>query len=156
MKVTSIYRFIDLFKVKVLSFLKDFENRLMFIIWCSQTTAVRFWFALASIGFSSFILCSESIYSPTSEYKLMTQLAPNWFWAFGFALNGLSLLYGVFMKTYNKFLVILEGLLGTVVWCASAGAVAIAQQAIGAHVVGGLIAFWLLVRYPTHKEYKSV
>lgn len=144
MKAISIHRDIQLI-----------SDRLTYIIWCSQTTAVRFWFALASLGFGSFFMFSETVHSPLSEYKLMLQLAADWVWALCFTVNGLSLLYGILGKTYNRVLVVLEGLLGTVVWVASASAVVITQHAIGAHVVGGLIAFWILIRYPTHKEYKD-
>jgi hypothetical protein len=131
------------------------SNRLRYIIWCSQTSAVRFWFGLTSIGFGSFFMFSATVHHPLSEYNLMLKLASDWVWALCFVLNGFSLLYGIVFATYNRLLVVLEGLLGTVVWVASASAVVITQQSIGAHVVGGLIAFWILIRYPTHKEFKD-
>lgn len=85
----------------------------------------------------------------------MLKLAPNWVWGLGFLIHGGSVIYGVATHSFNRLLVVLEGLLGTIVWTTSAVVVVVTQHTVGAHVVGALVAFWLLVRYPTHWEYKD-
>jgi hypothetical protein len=132
-------------------------TRVVWLFVYSQTAAVRFWFGAASIGFGSFVTfsLSDPTFAANSEYKNMESIAPWWIWSTGFFVHGLSLWYGVFTRTYNRLLVILEGLLGQVVWTASAIVIVLAQHTIGAQTVGACIAFWLLVRYPTHEEYRD-
>lgn len=131
-------------------------GQLLWVLNKSQTTSTRFWFGFASIGFGSFMMSSPAVLNGSSEYSMMLKLAPNFVWATAFAVNGLSLLYGVFTKTYSRTLVIFEGLLGTVAWTACAATIVISQHTFGATVAGAAVAFWLLVRYPTHWEFKDV
>lgn len=130
-------------------------HRLHWVLVLSQTGATRFWLGLASIGLSIFLYFSTTIHEPYSEYRLMILLAPDGLWALGFFIHGASLWYGVFTQTYNKLLLLLEGILGTVVWWACAITVSIAQQAPGAILSGACVALWLCIRYPTHWEYDN-
>lgn len=129
--------------------------RLVWVMLFSQTASTRFWFGLVGIGFSSYMISSSTIHSPISEYQLLLQIAPDWVWAIGFLTHGCALIYGVLTHTYNKLLMVLEGILGTVVWTTSAVVIVITQNTIGAQAAAALIAVWLLVRYPTHWEYKD-
>lgn len=129
--------------------------RLVWLINYSQTSVVRFWFGLSSVGFGLFMALADVEKFAESEYRMMLALAPDHVWAALFFVHGFAVLYGVFAHKYNRLLVILEGVLGVALWCGSAAAVVITQKSFGAHVVGGMIAFWLLIRYPTHWEYKD-
>jgi hypothetical protein len=132
-------------------------ERIVWVLMCSQTSAVRFWFGAASFGFCSFITfsLSDQNFAAKTEYSNLSNIAPWWLWAVAFFTHGSALWYGVFTKTFNNFLVVLEGLLGLIVWSASAMAIVLSQHSIGAQTVGACIAFWLLVRYPTHWEYQD-
>ena len=127
-------------------------HRIRWVLLYSQTSATRMWFGLTSIGFGSFMLFSPTVHSRLSEYNLMLQIMPDQIWGALFVLHGLALWYGLLMRTFNKLLLILEGLVGIAVWAGAGIAVSIAQGAPGAVLAGTLISFWLLVRYPTHRE----
>jgi ABC-type transport system involved in multi-copper enzyme maturation permease subunit len=119
----------------------------------SQTVACRFWFGFTSLGFGSFLIFSGAVHNPNSEYRYMIQLASDEVWAAGFVVYGIALLYGVFTRSFSKIQLYLEGVLGVAVWAGGGIAVSLAQGTPGAMSVGALLAFWLLVRYPTHWEY---
>ena len=130
-------------------------EQLLWVLTKSQTTSTRFWFGMAGIGFGSFLMFSPAVTNGVSEYAMMMKLAPSYVWSLAFSINGLALLYGVFSQTYSKTLVIFEGLLGTMAWTTTAVTIVISQHTLGATVAGAAVAFWLLVRYPTHWEYKD-
>jgi hypothetical protein len=131
-------------------------TRIEFILFIDQSTTTRLWFGLTGLFFSFFFFLSPTVHSDLSEYRLMLALAPHWLWALGFAVNGLALMYGAYTNAYSKLQLFLEGVLGVVVWCGSAYAVVTTQGSLGAHAVGGAIAFWVYVRYPTHWEGQNV
>jgi hypothetical protein len=133
----------------------DVSGRLNWLLFRSQTSATRMWFALCSIGFSSFMFFSGSAYHSEDEYVLMIQMAPDWMWSLAFLTHGLSLLYGVIFRVYNNFLLTLEGVLGVLIWSATSIAMSLAQGAIGATTAGALIAAWICVRYPCKVETTS-
>ena len=85
----------------------------------------------------------------------MMQLAPGWFWGWGYLLHGVAMWYGVFTRKYNIVLLFLEGVLGVTLWVAMAAAIYIGQGSLGGTAAGSAIALWLLVRYPTHHEYDN-
>lgn len=134
------------------SWLHCFIRRLDTILFIEQSTTTRLWFGLTTFMFGWFFVGADTVHSGLSEYALMLKLAPDWVWALGFWLNGLALLYGSFTNRWGKFQLFLEGVLGVVVWVGSAYAVTVTQGVLGAHSVGGAIAFWIYVRYPTHWE----
>ncbi len=135
-------------KYKLLSNFK----RLKWVLKCSQTVATRFWFSLTSLGFGYFMLNSQIAFS---EYALMLKIASPEIWCMLFTIHGLAMLYGVSQNLHNKILLLLEGILGIIIWTTAGIAVTIAQGALGAIIAGTLISFWLLVRYPTNEEYKD-
>ena len=119
----------------------------------SPTSATRFWFGLADLGFASFVLLSPTIHSPLSEYVLMLKIAPDELWGIAYLVHCCALWYGVLTRRYSHTLLVLEGVLGVVLWTASAVCVGIAQGAPGATCAGLMMAYWLLVRYPAPEEY---
>ncbi len=142
------------------NFIKPVLHRLWIVLWTSETTAVRFWFGLASLAFSIFIFNSHLFDYYNAEYHLMSTISPTWidsrvFWGSLFILNGTALLYGIVFRIFNTYLLLLEGVLGLALWGSSAVAVFFAQGTVGAHTVVALLALWVLARYPTHKANKE-
>lgn len=127
-------------------------DRLKFIIFEEQSTTTRLFFGLTTLFFGFFFLSASTIDDYVNEYLFMLSLAPAWLWGVGFCVNGTALLYGAITNKYSKIQLFLEGVLGVVVWIGSAYAVVVTQRALGAHVIAGLIAFWIYIRYPTHWE----
>ena len=127
--------------------------RLRWLALRSQTSAVRFWFGLASLGFSWFFFTFNSLTHPSAGYAIMYSLADVRVWAIGFGVHGAALIYGSMTRTYSNLQLILEGVLGVTVWGASGLALAFAQGTMSATVAGAFVALWLLIRYPTHWEY---
>lgn len=132
--------------------IKDFKNRMNFILFIERSTNSRMLFGAVTWMFGWFFAFSHTVHSDLSEYVLMMKLAPDWLWAIGYWLNGSAVMYGAYTNKYSKLQLMLEGTLGVVVWVGSAYAVSVTQGVIGAHAGGALIAFWLYVRYPTHWE----
>ena len=129
--------------------MKPVYARLKWLILQADTVAVRFWFSLAGLGF-----CVDTLSGPISAREhAMFLLAPQLVWFGLFALHACALLHGVFTKRFNTVLLMLEGVLGTALWGAVSVVTMLTQGGPNATVAGALIAFWLLVRYPTHWEY---
>ena len=129
---------------------RDLYGRLYWLFRYSPTTAVRFWFGLASLGMASFMVFSPTVHLPNNEYVIMLGLMRDKVWGLAFAINGFALMYGVLRRTYNLYLLWMEGILGTASWIAAAFCMTLAQGAPGASVCAALIAAWILYRYPTH------
>lgn len=129
-------------------------NQLKYIFKTSETVSVRFWFALASIGFGCFMMfMRHTLEVDSMEYIYMFLLADKYTWGTLFILHGTALLYGALTGRFSNTLLIIEGVLGCAVWTVAAIAMTLSQGTPGPTVAGGLIAIWLLVRYPTHWEY---
>lgn len=127
--------------------------RIKYLILCSQTLAVRFWMALAAIGYASVTLFVPSV--GPDEFHLMFKLASPEAWALLFLIHGIALLYGVLSRRYSTYQLILEPMLGLVLWGVSAVSHFMPQGAIGPVMVAATIHFWLLIRYPTHREFRD-
>lgn len=140
---------------KVKTCARNFKTRMHFIIFEEQSTTTRMFFGLATFLFGVFFLNASSTYWSHGEYAFMMKLAPYWLWGTGFLINGAAVMIGAYTNKYSKPQLMLEGVLGVVVWIGSAYAVVVSQNTIGAHVAAGLIAFWIYVRYPTHWEGKD-
>lgn len=126
--------------------------RFVEIVFHEQSTTTRFFFGWTTLGFASFFWFSPTVHADLSEYKLMLVYAPDWVWATGFLLNGAALVQGSWTNKYSKVQLFLEGALGVIVWIGSAYCVTKTQGAVGAHAMGGLIAFWVYIRHPEHKK----
>lgn len=131
------------------------KRRAIWLTLYSETVSSRFWFGLLSLGYASFMYFSDYASHPGSSYVLMFRIAPDWVWTLAFTLHGIALVYGAFTRKYSTFLLLLEGVLGIAVWTAAAAATTLEQGAPGGTTVGALIAFWVLVRYPTHHEWEQ-
>lgn len=130
-------------------------TRFIEIVLHEQSTTTRFFFGWTTLGFASFFFFSHTVHHPLSEYQLMLRYAPDEVWATAFAINGIALIVGAWTNRYSSFQLFLEGTLGVIIWVSSAYCVVITQGAAGAHVMGGVIAFWVYIRYPTHWEGQS-
>lgn len=128
----------------------EIRDRMYWLFRYSQTSAVRFFFGLASIGMASFMGFSTTVHNPDNEYVVMLGLMRDDVWALIFFLNGAALVYGVISRHYNLLLLWFEGILGMAAWIAAAFCMTIAQGTPGAAVCGALIASWICYRYPTH------
>ena len=126
--------------------------RVKWLMFNSETYALRFWFGLTSIGFGLFMLTTPMNQLEVQEYRIMLSMASIHIWGLAFFIHGIVSWYGVITLISNKFLLIFEGVLGLVVWTAASISIMIAQSAPGAVTAGIFIAFWLLVRYPTNWE----
>lgn len=139
----------------ICSAFNHFKNRMHFIIFEEQSTTTRLFFGFVTFLFGIFFFNVSPTYWATGEYAYMMKLAPWWLWGTGFLVNGIAVMIGAYTNKYSKPQLLLEGVLGVVVWIGSAYAVVVSQNTIGAHVAAGLIAFWIYVRYPTHWEGKD-
>jgi hypothetical protein len=122
-------------------------KRLMNVLLCGETVLLRFFFSLAGFGWVSWVLVDVS-FAEFHEHA-MKLATPNQF-AMIFFIHSCALLYGVVTQKYNRWLLMLEGALGVFAWSAMAWAETMDQTGIGPSAVGALVAFFLLVRYPTH------
>ena len=120
----------------------------------SQTTMTRAFLGCASVLFGVFMVFSNTVHLPTSEYHYMMWLTKDndWVWAIGFIINGSALLYGVYTQKFSHFLLWCEGLLGTFLWFVASAAMTAAQESPGASWVPFLIAVWVCYRYPLKAE----
>ena len=124
-------------------------DRLRWLLLEAETAPTRLWLSLSGLLMASDVLVS----SGQPEYKSLVILMPGAVWAALFITHGVSLMYGVLTRKYNKVLLVLEGILGTALWSSSAVIMFFFQGGPDATLAGACAAFWLLIRYPTHWEY---
>ena len=91
-----------------------------------------------------------TVHLPNNEYVIMLGLMRDEVWGLAFAINGFALMYGVLRRTYNLYLLWMEGILGTASWIAAAFCMTLAQRCARGVSMCRLIAAWILYRYPTH------
>lgn len=135
--------------------MKALMGRLVWLFFYSQTSATRFWFSLASIGFGVFMFRSPYIHNPSSEYGLMLEIMPQGVWGFLFILHGASLMYGVLTRKFNVVLLIAEGVLGSALWVTACTSMTLMQGSLGPSFAGAAMACWIAYRYPTHTKFNA-
>jgi hypothetical protein len=115
----------------------------------SQTTIIRLFFGLSSLCGALFLGKLNS----DDTYAIIFDIAPRKVWVGLLLLNGFALIYGVVTKKYSNFLLIAEGVLGVAIW----SSIAVISIIINVHQIVPLIvalcALWVLIRYPTHREF---
>ena len=120
----------------------------MTLLLTGPTDLLRLWFGLASIGFSFWILSDRNY---PIEHAMTLAIASTEAQMVLFFIHGAAMLYGVTTGTYNRLLLILEGVLGIFLWVGIGASEAVHQGSPGPMLIaGGGIALFLLVRYPTH------
>ncbi len=122
-------------------------DRLRYVILESETVAVRAFFGLISIGYAIFMLSIEG----HTEYNIALAIFPNWLWAAGFLIHGISVWYGIVAQKANLALLILEGFLGAGIWIGLGICTSAAQGLPGPTLMASSIAIWQFVRYPRWK-----
>lgn len=124
----------------------------------SETTMTRVWFGFFSFMMSVYMyfdhIDSEVYHNGIDVHYLMFSIASPTIWAAGFLLHSLSLFYGALTNKYNTLLLLSEAVLGVALWIGMAAAIAIMQHFPGPESIGGVLALWLLIRYPTHSEWE--
>jgi hypothetical protein len=129
--------------------MKRYIDRIKWVYLISETQTVRFWF-----GFFGLFMAFDIIVSATQpEYPRIVLLLPSSAWSLLFTVHACALWYGVITRKFNQLLLLLEGVLGTALWVSYAIIMILYQGGPDDTTAGALIAFWLLVRYPTHWEY---
>jgi hypothetical protein len=126
------------------------KSRISWILFKADTSVVRFWFSIATIIFGITYLVPNANVLP---HHYMEKLASHRTWGFLFLVNGLSMIYAVMTRRYDKILLILEGVLGFVLWVSFSTLYMYFTQSIVPAMACAFISFWLLLRYPTHWEY---
>lgn len=120
-----------------------------FLILFGETRLLRLWFGLLTTFFSLFVLLGAS---DRWEYQLTFELLPPIVWAIMFVYSGSALVYGAITCRYNKILLFLEGILGSLAWTAFSITSMISQGSPGAITMVALINIYLLIRYPVWQE----
>jgi TRAP-type uncharacterized transport system fused permease subunit len=122
-------------------------NRVLYILLHEDTTLLRFMLGMVSLSMSAFVF-----FDPDWIYfhENMTRIASQNNTAVMFGIYGVALLYGAITSKFNRFLLFIEGMLGVFVWSAYAWADCIDHSGMTPMTVGAMMAFLLLVRYPTH------
>ena len=123
------------------------RSRVASLLLTGETSVLRFWFALCSFGCATAIFFDDN-YAATHDYTL--QLASIHVQGLLFLLHASAMMYGVMTRKYNSALLLLEGVLGVSLWMGFGMVEAIAKEAVGPLLIGGVVAFYLLLRYPTH------
>lgn len=126
-------------------------SNLKLLLLIESTLSVRFFFALASLGYGIDIWNDKT---GDQAYHLLYNLAPYWttaetFWGGLFVFYAFMLLKGL-TGQYGFWHLILEAILGWSIWTATAIVNITVTGYPEATVGGAIIATWLLVRYPTH------
>lgn len=125
---------------------------LLLLLRTGDTRLLRIFFSLGSIGFVLWSLFDKDF---AAEHQYMLALANHnrYLFATAFAVHAISTFYGVLTKRYSIPLAFTEALLGWFLWLGGGIAEAVEQGAPGPMLLsGGLLATFLLIRYPTHNE----
>jgi hypothetical protein len=122
-------------------------SRFTYILLHEDTTLVRLFFGLGALLMALTIGMDED-FKYFHENSL--RIAPQWGTALMFFLHGTALVYGAITSKFNRWLLILEGMVGTFVWSAMAYTDFLDHGGITPVFIGACMAFLLLVRYPTH------
>ena len=108
-----------------------------------DTRQLRFWFGLTGIAYALFL----SFAAPSHwEYGLAFQVLPPHAWSIMFSVSGLALVYGAVTCRYDRLMLTLEGVLGSIAWTALSITTMMSQGTIGAVTVAALINLNLLLR----------
>lgn len=124
------------------------ENKtLLHLILAGETALLRLCFALCSFGWTIWLF-TDKLFSVNHPATVL--LAGPYVLGTLFFIHACALLYGVRTHKYSKGLLFLEGILGVFLWVGTGISETLNQGTIGPSVFAGLIAIFLLIRYPTH------
>ena len=123
------------------------QSKLVTLLLFGETRLLRFWLALCSFGYAAWVAFDPDY--ATGHAEAVSLASVNMQVAL-FILHGLSVMYGVVTGRFNTVLLMTEGLLGVFLWFGLGMAETTHQGTPGPMLIAGLIAIFLLVRYPTH------
>ena len=109
-----------------------------------DTRMLRFWFSIFSLVWV-FMLLSDNHHHV--QFVASIVASPEII-AFFMIIYSASLMYGIFTEKFNDGLLLLEGVLGTFIWGSLAISDIFEYQYIGMTSFGGIVALYLLIRYP--------
>ena len=125
------------------------NSRLLGTLLVGETAVTRFWFSLCSLGCAIAIMFDPNY---AVSHPGTMQLASVNAQGLLFMLHFAAMFYGVITRRYSTVLLLLEGVLGVFIWFGFGLAEALHRGTPGPLVIGGILAFFLLLRYPTHYE----
>lgn len=122
-------------------------SRFIYMLAKEDTTMLRFFFGLASVCMSlRLFLDQDWIYFHESTLRIANQFVLGEL----FLAHGLAVIYGSITSRFNLLLLWLEGVLGVFIWTSVAWADLVDIGSPSPSLMGAAVAFFLLVRYPTH------
>ena len=126
-------------------------KKLSYRFWASDISNLRFTLAIASLIWAFLLFWPGDTFArPT--YTLMGKFASEWVWASLFGIQGLAALYSTILDTKYKILILLDGVLGCILWTGSCIAMLLSvyppPAAISAEITAAITSWWILVRYP--------
>lgn len=126
----------------------------MFKLFMCDTLAVRFWLAVSSFLWATFIGFNPVL---VPAFRLMVDFAPREVWALVFALNASVGIYSTITDTYSRWQYAIEIVFGTLLWVTLALVYIVSQNGVPSPaLVGCLTSIWVLIRYPNIKGRKDV
>jgi hypothetical protein len=126
--------------------------RLGWLLNRSQTSVVRLWFSLASLGFASFFFFTPAPALLETDLYYALKIMPCWAYFWGFLIHGLTLMYGVLSRRFSTILYWFEAVFGSVLWGLCSISTIIHNGYPDAILSGALIAWWIQYRYPSYSE----
>lgn len=130
----------------------SFRERSLWLLNRSQTSVVRLWFALASLGFASFFFFTPAPMLDRTDLQYALAIMPCWAFFWGFLIHGLTLIYGVLSRRFSTTLYWFEAVFGSVLWGLCSISTIIYNGYPDAILSGACIAWWIQYRYPSHTE----
>lgn len=114
-----------------------------------NTIQLRVFFSLVSFGWVSYILSDKAAFADHHPYVVEYMSAPEKL-ATLFLVYSCAIMYGAATGRFSFILLLIEGYLGVFLWMGVGIADWVQQGAPGPAFFAGLIAAFLLARYPTH------
>lgn len=113
----------------------------------ADTKLLRLCFAIVSVTWASWLILDPNI---NVTHPILQVLGPSPYISTLFLVYSSALIYGVKTAHYSLSMLFIEGIMGTFLWVGSGILDSIQHQTLSPPLVGGLIALYLLIRYPTH------
>ncbi len=135
----------------IMSKIRYYKLRLLFLFWHESTSAARFSLALGAMLWGLMLFWpGETFGRPT--YALMARFAPEEVWAALFCAQGAYAVYSLITDARGKFAFLFEGVLGCMLWTGSCISMLLSvyppPAAIAGEIALAVASWWHLVRFP--------
>lgn len=128
------------------------------VMWRSDLLTTRFTLAIAALVWATLLLWPGQLFTPARQtYHFMSEIASEEVWGALFALQGVVMIYSLIFNKINRYMWVLDGVLGCVLWTTATVACFASHWIIGvsysppaamsAEVALALASWWHLVRY---------